>query len=526
MIENASKSNRPPDQRRTWEEYCGFIRKPVKHFREIQDALLMAQLGYLQSSGLWKKIAGDASPRTPEQFRRDVPLTTYEDYREIFAGRREELLPGKIKFWAQTPGSGGEVKNIPYTEMFHDRLGEFLIAALTLSSPEKDTFPVQAGDIFLCAVPSYASGLAARAALEELGMLALPPFDETENITLTDRVVAGLMTALEKERIGAIWGAAAALVNIGRMFESRLGEYLTSDEAEFDGKGRILERYLEARSDGRPLLPKDFFSPKVILCAGADVEALADSVEKYWGRRPAECYAMAEAGMLAVQPFGCDGMVFVPNAAHLEFIPEDERSESRPPTRLIGELEAGRRYEPVVTNFHGGCMLRYRTGDLIEVISTSDDARGVKIPLIRFDSRAGNVIDIPGPVRLNEKACWKMIEAAGVNYTDWVVASETRNEKLFVHFYVETFEPRRRVLGRLKKAAARAIESFDGVLDILGYNPLNVTTLAEGVFEMYKTEMEAGGAAPGQMKPTRVNPKPEHLARIVRIDAALKKGNI
>jgi len=491
---------------------------------ELQNTLLMKQIDYLRHCELWRTIAGDAYPNSPRQFRQMVPLTTYEDYREIFMNRREEALPARVKIWAQTTGSSGNVKWIPYTEEFYRKFGDIFITAAFLSSGKRGQVPIERGDVlfYTIAPPPYGSGLGVQSALEKLDLVVLPPFEEATRMTFAERIITGFRMALEKGRIDIIGGIASVLVNIGRIFETHIGEYLTSDDSAFAAKKSILKKYLQARSEGRPLLPKDLFSPKVILSAGADVSLFANAIERYWGKRPSECYGLTEAPLFAVQTPGCDDMVLVPNVAYLEFIPEERYNECQPPTHLANELEVGCKYEAVVTNFFGGCIFRYRTGDLVEVTSLKDAVNGIDIPTIRFYARADNVIHFSGVIRLNERACWRVIEESGINYNDWTITKEFRDEKTYIHFYVETFEPKRRVLGRMRKAAARTIATFDDIPELLGYNPLDVTVLPEGTFSQYRSEREAEGVDLGQIKPMHVNPKPLQIERLRRIARQLK----
>jgi phenylacetate-coenzyme A ligase PaaK-like adenylate-forming protein len=526
MMQTAQITTVPRVGETGWERYCGFLNRSLEHFLYTQEVLLMRQLDFIHGCGLWNRIVGDAHPQSLGEFRRVVPLTTYEDYREIFMEKQKNMLPAKVKVWAQTTGTTGALKLVPYTHEFYKRHGEFLIAAAALSSAPEGDMPLQAGDAFFCTVapPPYASGLAVKAALEKLGLIAFPPFGEAEAATFTQRILSGFMMALEEGRIDAIGGVASVLVNIGKMFEKSIGGYLNSGQADSEVKQRMLAKYLEARSQDRPMRPKDFFNPRVILCAGSDVSLFADAVEEYWGRRPSECYAMTEVGQFAVQPFGCSHMVFMPNLALLEFIPESTYNENQPATVLLDEVAAGERYEPVITSFHEGCFLRYRTGDLIEVVSLTGSALGIELPMIRFYSRAEDIIDFPGVLRLNEKACWRLIEETRINYTDWLVKRTVEQDKFHLHFYIESFEPKRRIIRRLRKAASRLFSTFEEAQEVFGYEFLSVTVLKEGVFARYRDEMEAEGAELGKIKPVHINPGDAQLERIMRIDSELKRS--
>ena len=89
-----------------------------------------------------------------------------------------------------------------------------------------------------------------------------------------------------------------------------------------------------------------------------------------------------------------------------------------PKTVLMDELKPGI-YEIVFTNFLGGAFVRYRIGDLLEVVALEDSEMNIALPQFRFFSRADDIIDIGAMVRLTEKMIWTAIENAKVAYTDW-----------------------------------------------------------------------------------------------------------
>lgn len=72
-----------------------------------------------------------------------------------------------------------------------------------------------------------------------------------------------------------------------------------------------------------------------------------------------------------------------------EFIPEAEIETANPETCFAWELEQGRRYEPVVTT--GGGLYRYRTGDCVRVNGFES-----RVPLIEFLYRTGRTSSMTG----------------------------------------------------------------------------------------------------------------------------------
>ena len=50
-----------------------------------------------------------ARPRTVEEFRELVPLTTYKDYCPELLEKREDILPAKPVLWAHSSGQVGRI---------------------------------------------------------------------------------------------------------------------------------------------------------------------------------------------------------------------------------------------------------------------------------------------------------------------------------------------------------------------------------------------------------------------------------
>lgn len=71
-----------------WDEYCGFLTLKPEEFMRIQRRLLQEQMELWSSSALGQSILKGKYPRTIEEFRQIVPLTTYEVTRRCsFPGR-------------------------------------------------------------------------------------------------------------------------------------------------------------------------------------------------------------------------------------------------------------------------------------------------------------------------------------------------------------------------------------------------------------------------------------------------------
>jgi len=96
-------------------------------------------------------------------------------------------------------------------------------------------------------------------------------------------------------------------------------------------------------------------------------------------------YASAEATYSVYSDFNTDGSILAVGTGFFEFIPESEWESTYPATLLATEVEVGKRYRILVTNYSG--FYRYDNGDVVEVVGVYHYA-----PLIVFRYRRGGII--------------------------------------------------------------------------------------------------------------------------------------
>ena len=78
-----------------WQRYCSFLELSVEQFMETQEHLLKEQIELVAESSLARKIMGNNKPSSIEEFRRLVPLTTFEDYEAPLNKHQEDVLAVK-----------------------------------------------------------------------------------------------------------------------------------------------------------------------------------------------------------------------------------------------------------------------------------------------------------------------------------------------------------------------------------------------------------------------------------------------
>jgi hypothetical protein len=513
-----------------WLQYCGFLDLSLPEFMKVQERLLLEQLDLVGRSEWGRLFLHGQAPTTIEAFRRAVPLTSYDDYEPYLSGKREDVLPRKPSAWARTSGRSGAYKWVPYTQKMYAATGERILASFILSmARQRGEVLLREHDVMLFNTPPrpYASGFIMVSMADVFPFRFVPPLDLTEQISFQERMELGFQMALVTG-IDVIGSISAVLVKIGERFAQGTGSAGPSRRLLHPKAfGRVLRGLVRSRLAGRPLLPKDLWSPKGVLCGGTDTSLYRDVVTEYWGVTPCEMYASTETvGTVAVQAWNKKGLYFFPDVVFLEFIPEAEWTRNRedatyvPRTVLLDEIEPGQRYELVITSFDGGPFLRYRICDLIRFVSQRDAEAGIDLPSMVCAGRSDGLIDLASFTGLiDEPMVWRAIHETGIAYEDWTICKEAGPGGAFLHLFLEPKEGitpeemRQRVDGNL-----RTINPFYADLEaMLETRPLEVTLLRAGTFRAYYLEQQAAGADMAHLKPPHMNPSEETVDSLLRL---------
>jgi phenylacetate-coenzyme A ligase PaaK-like adenylate-forming protein len=259
---------------------------------------------------------------------------------------------------------------------------------------------------------------------------------------------------------------------------------------------------------------------------GTDSVIYREKIKEMWGVYPLDVYGGTESLVVAMQAWDHSTMTFIPNLNFLEFIPEKEHmkwqldNSYKPKTVLLDEVKPGENYEIVITNFHGGAMVRYRAGDMVRIVSLENSNTGVKLPQMVFERRADDLIDL-GTIRLTERIIWQAIENTNIPYKDWTAHKEIVNGKAILRIFIEL---KNDYIASEKGVATAVYEEIkkldDGFIHkdmahlerLLGLTPLMITLLPEGAFANYAAQRQAEGADLAHLKPSHINP-PEKVLR-------------
>ena len=435
-----------------WDEYCGFLDLSMEEYMDIQYRLLKEQIACYSRCGLGQKIMHGEIPSSVEEFRRKVPLTTYEDYAEILLNKRTDMLPGEPVVWLETTWESGNrpQKLAPYTREMLDVYTSNILAAMILStSEERGKFKVHSGDraLYGLAPLPYATGLFPMLIAPEMDIRFMPSLKEAKNLSFSQQSKRGFSMAM-KCGMDQFFGMSSVVYTITQNFEKFTASGSVSLKKLAGVRPNMLYRILKAKyisaRDNRPILPKDLFDLKGFVCVGTDTALFKDELEKAWGKRPMEIHGGTEPSCLATETWCKNGLVFFPDNAFYEFIPKEEMLKNEadpsyvPKTYLMDEITANQEYELVLTMFKGGAFMRYRPGDMYRCLRTSSERDGVMLPQFEYIDRVPSVIDIAGFTRITENSIRTVLEMSGLPAGDWFALKEYDGDKRsFVHFYVE-----------------------------------------------------------------------------------------
>ena len=493
-----------------WQEYCGFLTLSKEGFMDIQKRLLMEQIELWSSCGLGQSILKGKHPRTIEEFREMVPLTTYEDYAPTLLSKQTGDLPGEPVLWVQTTWEGGvhPIKVAPYTKGMLDTFKHNVMSCLILAtSRKKGDFDISVTDHMLYALAPlpYVTGLLPLLFKDEIDIEFLPSVRDAVNMSFKERNVQGFKLGMKKG-IEYFFGLGSVLYYVSQSITSMpLGRKKSLKDRLSSISPKMMARYMVAkkkcRKENRELLPKDLFQLKGFMCAGTDNRCYKEDLERMWGIPPMEIFAGTESTCIGCETWSREGVYFLPDACFYEFIPENELDknladpEYQPRTILWDEVVPGGVYEIVLTVLKGGAFARYRIGDMFRCTGIGSQLENNQIPRFQYIDRVPQVIDIAGFTRITENSINQAIELSSLPIAAWTAKKEfTDNNRPYLHLYVELERDNLagsavsiRILQDQLGIYFRYLDQdYEDLKKILGVDPLKITLLKCGTFETYR----------------------------------------
>ena len=497
-------------QEEIWQEYCGFLDLKIDEYMQIQNRLMEEQISLWSRCALGQRFLQGKQIHSIEEFRRLVPLTTYEDYADVLLPKQGNMLPDDPIIWIQTTWEGGRhpIKVAPYTKSMLDTYRNNVLACMILSTTEtKGQFDIKVRDTFLYGLAPlpYATGLFPLALNDEIDIEFLPPVKEAVQMSFGERNKKGFKLGLSKG-IDFFFG----LGSVAYFVSQSLTELSKSGGKSGGLSGcsipmlmRLAKAKYRCSKENREMLPKDLFNLKGFMVAGTDNNSYKDDLERLWGVRPMELFAGTEPSCIGTETWTRDGMYFFPDSCFYEFIPEMEMERSlmdpdyQPKTYLMNEVIPGEKYELVITVLKGGAFARYRVGDVYQCVGLENPVDGTRIPRFHYIDRVPTIIDIAGFTRISENSIQNVISLSGLQIVDWVAAKEYNHEKRpLLHLYVEIEAQSLASLALSKEILREHLSVYFKYVDqdykdlkrILDVDPLEITILRCGTFAAYQRQ--------------------------------------
>lgn len=490
-----------------WEKYCGFLDISLDQYMQIQLRLLQEQLMLYSSCELGRRIMGGRVPESVTEFRRTVPLTTYDDYADLLLSKQESALPRQPVVWLETTWESGNnpVKVAPYCEEMLEVYKNNIIAALMLSTSDgRGKFRVSSSQraLYGLAPLPYATGLFPVLIKSELDLHFFPPLKDALKMSFSEQNRAGFKQSMQNG-VDLFFGMSSIVYAVTQNFS--LSHSLTGERQPMLFSPRMLWRILRAKyksfRDGAPVRPADLFRLNGFVCVGTDTALFKEDLERAWGIRPLEISGGTEPACIATETWSKSGMVFFPDTCFYEFIPESDMLHNMddpsytPRTFLMDELVANENYELVITVLKGGAFMRYRVGDVYRCLRLKNPQDNVMLPQFEYVDRVPSIIDIAGFTRITERAINKVIQVSRLPISDWFARKQYDDKKRsFMHIYAEieeSAEGRSPVDPQLIRDHMSIYfkaydHDYNDLKKLLGVEPLQVTILTRGTIADFR----------------------------------------
>jgi len=519
------------DRDTAWERFTGFRNLTVEQFCEIQEQLLVEQIRTIGASKLGMRLLRMGKPRSAEEFRENIPFTTYADYTKYLDPIARKDLPSFEYMWVHTTGAQARYKYVPYTRRAYTRMLDNLMGGFLLSTArEQGEVRIGPGSTIMYNVPPrpYLSGFVAFGMERRFGLKGILEPAVAEHMEFKTKVRTNFEVAMES-KVDLIISLTSVLVSAGEQFEDSMalrknGNNSRGNRAKLSwrAKLKLANAVLKAGLSGRRPRAGDMWDPKGIIGWGVDTPVFRDRVKGYWGVAPREIYACTEGGVMGVQSKGANGMVFNPYMNFLEFLPASEvaRLEADPAyaaqTQLLSEVVPGEKYEVVISSYYGMPFVRYRLGHQIRFLEPSG---AESLPEFEFLGRSDDRLDIAGFTRIDEKTMWQAVRDTGLPIGSWTARTESRDGKPILHLYAEADDgiAQAEAEDKLHMALRAEDDFYRDLEDMLGIRPLEITLLPTGTWDRYYDNRLRQGLELHHLVPPRMNSSHDDVTELVNI---------
>ncbi len=446
------------------------VLKGVDHFTSIpvetQEKILMQIMDENKDTEYGKKI-GFKDVHSVEDFQRIVPLSTYDTYADyvdrMLDGEENLMMARKCKRYCTSSGSVGKPKVLPKSgkDLWNMQCMGFAATPACAERWFKERgkkFPKQMGPVAIILTGhKMKDGKMGNGAgqvpftylkpISRFFMTTPNDFMYPENEDAVDSTYFHLRFALQRRDISFLGSMVVTLLTT--MFDYLEGnwELICKDiemgtidpsikcppelRKKWEKKFKPMpKRAAEIRREcekgfDTPIAPRiwpDFVWSYGMV--GSNLQFYVQKLRRHIGDAPIHNmgYAAAEGYMAMPVELDVNDYVLLPRSIFFEFIPIDDPECERPLT--IGEVEVGKEYELIVTNFSG--LYRYQIEDVVRV--TGYYNKTPKIEFLYRNNLAMNIANEKTTTQMVDWAAAKVQEELGITFKGYSFYDDTASE--------------------------------------------------------------------------------------------------
>lgn len=493
--------------------------------------------------------------RTVEDFRRQLPLTTYEYYRpwvqRVMDGDVRALFGPRTKvlMFAMTSGTTNASKYIPVTDHFfkeyrrswnvwgmrtyhqHPELVETKTLQFSsdwqqsrtaggfycgnISGLAADTRPAVA-DLVFCLPPVLNKISGAESKQYTALRLAMPIPHVGTVITANPLTLVGLARLGDANREALIRdifnGTLSDHVELPDMVRARLAKRLSKKHPQ---RARELERIVDQTGH---LWPRDYWKQLSVLSVwtGGSVGAYLPQVRDYYGDVTFRDHGLSasEGRMTTPLESGTSAGILDVESHYFEFIPEEEHGTPNPTILEGHELERDRNYFIVLST--SSALWRHDIHDVVRCVGFEGQA-----PVLEFLNKGAHYSSMTGE-KLSEHqvvtAVRRAMEDVGERVEHFTLAPVFGDPPHYELLIESEFDEdtQQRLASAVDRWLADANCEYDNRLETRRLNPVVIRSLPPGTWEAFhQRSLERRGASLEQFKHPCLTNKQDFIERLL-----------
>ncbi len=527
----------------------------ARDFWQVQERTLLEILNQNKDTEYGKKY-GFACMNSQEDFRKNVPVTDYEDYieyiqRMLLNGEQNLITAYPVRYYMVSSGTTGAQKHIPLTEKGIDDYGRYSYECAEemlleyyrgrgMLLEEKEL----SGKIFLLnEIRSHkmqngmdtllVSSAVFKRKLEQ-GCFNYDRYTSPKQVLFpecsTDMNYLKLRFALACEDVTALeavyvhqlvnvlhymkkhWeqlvedianGTISPCVDIPEKIRMQLRKHLTADVKRAE--------YLKAefqKGFDTPIVPRIWPKLRFVMAISGEVYApYMKRLRNDIGETPYHYFIYAASEGFFGTALGADypdAYVLVPDIGFFEFLPVEQQDLDHPCD--FTEVKKGGKYELVYTGTAG--FYRYRMGDIIEIVDFYH-----KAPVVKFCYRRVQCVSLAGEKMDMESiagAVEKFAEVYHIEISEFCIYPDVEESPAKYVVLLELKADER--VTALQEEVSRKMDrlfrkqhlDYDDCRELGEIAQLKVRFLRKGASERYRQFLQQKGAETGQYKPVRI----------------------